>query len=232
MLNAKQKALLSVAIAKTLQEGSGIEIESRKLHAGEFAPIESKNQSGGVVFNNSLIPEDVSKELGFCFLPVVDSFGEEKLGLFMFGKGSGKLINIANVDPALSASMTADLLCSAGQYDNPVIASEVVLSISKAVVECDYQIKSTLLQSSRNALNEVFEPLVQKRLQSQQKAFDATVADIQAKAETKVTKMLVNQFLKLAEIATESRTSIRNERFESEMLPTVKKLSLIAKKYE
>jgi len=232
MLNLKQKALLSVATAKALQEGSGIEIEKRTLHEGEFAPIESKNRSGGVVFNNSLISGELAKGAGFCFLPVIDHLGTQSLGLFLFSKMSGKLINIANVDPEQTASMVADLMVSASQYEDPTIASNVIESVTKSVVECDYQIKSTLLQSSRNALNEVFEPMVQKRLEAQKKDFDATLANVQQEAETKITKTMVNQFLKLAEIATEAKTSVRNERYENELLPTVKKLAVIAKKYE
>jgi len=231
MLNQKQKALLSVAAAKTLEEGSGITINDRQLAQGEFAPIESKDQSGGIVFSQSLVPDDICKSAGVCFMPVVDSFGKESLGLFIFSPANHKLINIGNFDPDLAGSLVGDLMVSTLSFSSEV-AANVNTAVTKAVIECDYKLKDHLLENSKNALNKSFETVIKKRLDAQQKAFDATVKDIQDRAETKAAKLFTKQFLKVAEVCAETRTSVRDELYKETVLPIVKNLVKVSKRYE
>lgn len=230
-LNKKQQAILSVAVASTLNEGSGIELSDRELKGNEFAPCLSAKKSGGVIFNSALISPEIAKHLGFTFLPVIDAKGEESLGFFIYGdRGDGaKLTPLFNIDIRNAATLVGDLMTSALHLSDTTIASEVSSMVQEAVLACDMPLKEHLLANSTKALEQAFESATKARLEAQQKAFDATVKAIEANAEEKACKMMIKKIAELADIAATDRLHDRMERLNL-VLPEVKALMEIAKK--
>jgi hypothetical protein len=224
MLNDKQKSLLSLAVAKSINQGSGIEIADRALNPGEFAPIVSVKKSGGVVFNTQSIPQAVCEKLGLTFLPVVDHQGCEQLALCVHGGDSAgyKLIPLALIDARDAASLVSDLMVSASHYSDPTLAAEVTKSISDAVIAGDLGLKDALVSNTEQALQKSFANLVNKRLEAKQREFDAAIAEIERRAEAKAANVYAKQLLELAEIAGVDQTSVRHARL-AEMLPEIKK---------
>jgi hypothetical protein len=221
-MNQKQKALLSLAVSKTLEQGSGVEIADRKLVPGEFAPIMSKNNSGGVVFKTQSIPQDVCESLGVAFLPVVDHNGREQLGLFLHGTNF-KLVPLARLDAKQAQSLIADLMASAAHYSDPLIQAEVVKGIGQAVVANDMALKDELVLNTERALQKSFSKMITKRLDAKQREFDAAVAEIERQAVIKAQAAITKSMLELAEVASIDQTSVRHARL-SELLPTIKNM--------
>jgi hypothetical protein len=221
-MNQKQKALLSLAVSKTLEQGSGIEIADRKLAPGEFAPIMSKNKSGGVVFKTQSIPQDVCESLGVAFLPVVDHNGREQLGLFLHGTNF-KLVPFARLDAKQAQSLIADLMASAAHYSEPLMQAEVVKGIGQAVVANDMALKDELVLNTERALQKSFSKMITKRLDAKQREFDAAVAEIERQAVIKAQAAITKSILELAEVASIDQTSVRHARL-SELLPTIKNM--------
>lgn len=221
-MNEKQKALLSLAVSKTLEVGSGIEIADRTLKAGEFAPILSKNKSGGVVFSAQSIPQEVCKTLGVAFLPVVDADGREELGLFVYGENF-KLVPLARIDACQATSLVSDLIVSASHYSDPVLQAEVVKAIGDAAIAGDMSIKEALVLNTEAALQASFATIISRRLEAKQREFDAAVAEIERQATAKAQAAIAKSMLELAEVASIDQTSVRHARL-SELLPTIKNM--------
>lgn len=224
-MNAKQKALLSLAVSKTLEQGSGIEIADRKLTPGEFAPILSKNNSGGVVFKTQSVSQELCGSLGVAFLPVVDHDGREQLGLFLHGSNF-KLACLARIDAKQAQSLIGDLMASAAHYSDPILQAEVVKSIGQAVVANDMDLKEALVLNTERALQKSFTKAITKRLDAKQREFDAAVAEIERQAVIKAQAAITKSMLELAEVASIDQTSVRHARL-SELLPTIK--AMVAK---
>lgn len=219
-MNDKQKALLSIAVQKTLDAGSGIVLDDRPLKAGEFAPIESKHNSGGVIFSTQSIPQEVCQTLGLAFLPVVDHDGREQLALCLHGENY-KLVTLARVDAKAAGGLISDLMLSAAQYTDPTTQADVVKAVTDAVLASDLQVKESLCDNSESAMQNVFAKMIAKRMETAQRHFDATIAEIERSAQMKAAQFYQKQLLELAEIASVDQTSIRRARL-SEMMPEIK----------
>jgi hypothetical protein len=222
MLNEKQKSLTGIAVSKTLEQGSGIQIADRPLRVGEFSPIMSKNQSGGVVFSKESVPPHIAANLGVAFLPVVDHEGKEQLALCLHGENY-KLVVLARLAPTAAAGLVGDLMMSASHYSDPVLQAEVVKTIGDHVIASDMAIKDGLVLNTEAALQGIFAKMVARRLESQQKTFDAAVAEIERKAVIKAQEAISKSLLELAEVAAIDQTSVRHARL-SELLPTIKSM--------
>lgn len=221
-MNDKQRALLSIAITKTIEAGSGIVLDDRPLKPGEFSPISSKNNSGGVIFSTQSIPQEVCQTLGLAFLPVVDDQGREQLALCLHGENF-KLVTLARIGAKQAGSLISDLMMSAAMYSSPTIQAAVVKSISDAVLASDLQVKAALCDNSESAMQNVFSTMIAKRMESAQKHFDASIAEIERSATLKAAQTYQKQLLELAEIAAVDQTSVRRARL-AEMLPEIKKV--------
>lgn len=221
MLNKKQEAILSIAVNQAIKNGSGIQIADRPLEPGEFAPTMSAKESGGLIFNNLLIPQDAANHIGFSFIPTIDADGQEMLGLFMHA--GRKLVPVVLINPKDAGSLVSDLMLSASHYQDPLIAAAVTKTVQDCVIASDMPLKEALLGNTKKAINDAFESAVQARLEVQQKQWAAALSDIEEKAQIKASKKFSAALLAVADIASTDQLKNRLEMLE-EIMPEIKSL--------
>lgn len=217
MLTQKQKSVLSAAASRAIETGSGVQIESRTLKAGEFAPIASLDRSGGLIFKSSLIPMGISDQVGLCIIPVVDHAGSERLGLFIHGaKASTKgLACLAMLDPSVAGALTSDLMAASTMFSDPQTAASVAKSVADAAIALDLPIKEKLAQHSHMVIKAAMGSEASGQAKLQEAVYAAAIANLEAEADKRAAKRFAKDALALAEIAAEPRTSVRSEALEA-----------------
>jgi hypothetical protein len=216
MLNQKQLHILSAATAQALSAGSGVLIEGRKLAPGEFAPIASRGQSGGLIFTKTALPAEVGDAIGLCAIPCVDHEGRERLGIFIHAsKGVGRgMTCLALLDPSVAGALVRDLMGSAAQFADPTTAADVAKAVTDAALEMDLAIKETLAENSRAVIRAALEARESDQAKLQKSVYAAAIGHIEQEADKRAAKRFAKDALALAEIAAEPRASVRSEALE------------------